>query len=61
MVVLVAKYFGFDIAQHKFAVAVALQVGMGVFQPTEATGVTETAERLYIQSLHAKGLGWRKP
>jgi hypothetical protein len=36
MVVLVAKYFGFgfDIAQHKFAVAVALQVGMGVFQPT---------------------------
>ena len=27
----------------------------------EATGVTETADRLYIQSLHAKGLGWRKP
>ncbi len=24
----------------------------------ETTGVTETAERLYIQSLHAKGLGW---
>jgi hypothetical protein len=24
----------------------------------EASGETETAERLYIQSLHAKGLGW---
>jgi len=24
----------------------------------ETTGVTETAEKLYIQSLHAKGLGW---
>lgn len=24
----------------------------------EATAVTETRERLYIQSLHAKGLGW---
>jgi hypothetical protein len=24
----------------------------------ETTGVTETAERLYMQSLHAKGLGW---
>lgn len=24
----------------------------------EATAVTETADRLYIQSLHAKGLGW---
>jgi len=24
----------------------------------EATGVTETPERLYIQSLHAPGLGW---
>ncbi len=23
-----------------------------------STGVTETADRLYIQSLHAKGLGW---
>jgi sugar lactone lactonase YvrE len=27
----------------------------------EATGVTETAERLYVHSLHAKGLGWRSP
>jgi sugar lactone lactonase YvrE len=25
----------------------------------ETTGVTETPERLYVQSLHAKGLGWR--
>jgi sugar lactone lactonase YvrE len=24
----------------------------------ESTGVTETQDRLYIQSLHAKGLGW---
>ena len=24
----------------------------------ESTGLTETADRLYIQSLHAKGLGW---
>jgi sugar lactone lactonase YvrE len=24
----------------------------------ETTGVTETSDRLYIQSLHAKGLGW---
>ncbi|MEJ8850905.1 SMP-30/gluconolactonase/LRE family protein [Variovorax rhizosphaerae] len=26
----------------------------------EATSITETAERLYVQSLHAKGLGWLK-
>jgi sugar lactone lactonase YvrE len=25
----------------------------------ETTGVTETADRLYVQSLHAKGLGWK--
>jgi hypothetical protein len=25
----------------------------------ETTGVTETEERLYVQSLHAKALGWR--
>ncbi len=24
----------------------------------ETTAVTETADRLYVQSLHAKGLGW---
>lgn len=28
-------------------------------QYPETTGVTETRERLYIHSLHAKGLGWR--
>lgn len=27
-------------------------------QYPESTGVTETIDRLYIQSLHAKGLGW---
>eukprot|EP01030_Chromulinospumella_sphaerica_P002206 gene2206-2160_t len=27
-------------------------------QYPESTGVTETADRLYIHSLHAKGLGW---
>ena len=27
-------------------------------QYPESTGVTETVDRLYIQSLHAKGLGW---
>ncbi|MDE2430733.1 MAG: SMP-30/gluconolactonase/LRE family protein [Burkholderiales bacterium] len=26
----------------------------------ETTGVTETADRLYIQSLHAHGIGWMK-
>ncbi|MEJ8821232.1 SMP-30/gluconolactonase/LRE family protein [Variovorax humicola] len=26
----------------------------------ETTGVTETPQRLYVQSLHAKGLGWLK-
>jgi sugar lactone lactonase YvrE len=25
----------------------------------ETTSVTETADRLYVQSLHAKGLGWK--
>ena len=24
----------------------------------ETTGVTETTDRLYVQSLHARGLGW---
>jgi sugar lactone lactonase YvrE len=27
-------------------------------QYPETTGVTETSDRLYIQSLHAKGIGW---
>jgi hypothetical protein len=25
----------------------------------ETTAVTETADRLYVQSLHARGLGWK--
>jgi YD repeat-containing protein len=33
-----------------------LQDPSGVYP--ETTAVTETADRLYIQSLHAKGLGW---
>jgi len=37
-------------------VAVDLQDPSGAYP--ETTGVTETADRLYIQSLHAKGLGW---
>jgi sugar lactone lactonase YvrE len=37
-------------------VAIDLQDPSG--QYPESTGVTETADRLYIQSLHAKGLGW---
>ncbi len=24
----------------------------------ETTAITETADRLYVQSLHAQGLGW---
>jgi sugar lactone lactonase YvrE len=37
-------------------VLVDLQDPSGAYP--EATGVTETADRLYIQSLHAKTLGW---
>jgi sugar lactone lactonase YvrE len=33
-----------------------LQDATGVYPDT--TGVTETEDRLYVQSLHAKGLGW---
>ena len=25
----------------------------------ETTAITETKDRLYVQSLHAKGLGWK--
>ncbi len=45
--------FAFDEAGH---VLVDLQDPSGVYP--ETTAVTETAERLYIQSLHAKTLGW---
>jgi sugar lactone lactonase YvrE len=37
-------------------VVVDLQNPAGTYP--ETTGVTETADRLYVQSLHAKGLGW---
>jgi len=37
-------------------VVVDLQDPSGAYP--ETTGVTETLDRLYIQSLHAKGLGW---
>jgi hypothetical protein len=40
----------------------SLIVGVVKQDPTgsypESTGVTETKDRLYVQSLHAKGLGW---
>jgi sugar lactone lactonase YvrE len=34
-----------------------LQDPSGVYP--ETTAITETADRLYVQSLHAKGLGWK--
>ena len=37
-------------------IAADLQDPAGAYP--ETTAVTETRERLYIQSLHAKGLGW---
>jgi len=47
---------------HVFAFTEAGKVVVDMQDPSgaypETTGVTETAERLYIQSLHAKGLGW---
>lgn len=54
----IPKTFG-----HVFAftedgrVALDLQDPSGAYP--EATGVTETEDRLYIHSLHAKGLGWK--
>ena len=39
-------------------VVVDLQDATGAYP--ETTGVTETRDRLYVQSLHAKGLGWLK-
>jgi sugar lactone lactonase YvrE len=44
----------FDDSGHIDAV---LQDPSGAYPDT--TGITETEERLYVQSLHAKGLGWR--
>jgi hypothetical protein len=37
-------------------VTTSLQDPSGAYP--EATGATETADRLYIHSLHAHGIGW---
>jgi sugar lactone lactonase YvrE len=53
----VPKAYGHVIAFTEDGKVVAdLQDPSGAYP--ETTGVTETADRLYIQSLHAKGLGW---
>lgn len=55
----VPKAYGHVIAFTEDGKVVAdLQDPSGAYP--ETTGVTETADRLYIQSLHAKGLGWIK-
>lgn len=53
----VPKAYGHVIAFTEDGKVVAdLQDPSGAYP--ETTGVTETKDRLYIQSLHAKGLGW---
>ncbi len=53
----VPKAYGHVIAFTEDGKVVAdLQDPTGAYP--ETTAVTETADRLYIQSLHAKGLGW---
>jgi sugar lactone lactonase YvrE len=53
----VPKTYGHVIAFTEDGKVVAdLQDPSGTYP--ETTGVTETTDRLYIQSLHAKGLGW---
>jgi sugar lactone lactonase YvrE len=53
----VPKAYGHVIAFSEDGKVLAdLQDPSGVYP--ETTGVTEAANRLYIQSLHAKGLGW---
>jgi len=53
----VPKAYGHVIAFTEDGKVVAdLQDPSGAYP--ETTAVTETADRLYIQSLHAKGLGW---
>jgi sugar lactone lactonase YvrE len=53
----VPKTYGHVIAFTEDGKVVAdLQDPSGAYP--ETTGVTETKDRLYIQSLHAKGLGW---
>jgi sugar lactone lactonase YvrE len=50
---------------HVFAIDEEGNVVASLQDPTAAypgtTGATETADRLYIHSLHAKGIGWLKP
>jgi len=47
---------------HVFAIDESGRVTDDLQDPTgaypETTGVTETADRIYIQSLHARGIGW---
>ena len=53
----IPKAYGHVIAFTEDGKVVAdLQDPSGAYP--ETTGVTETADKLYIQSLHAKGLGW---
>ena len=53
----IPKTYGHVIAFTEGGKVVAdLQDPSGAYP--ETTGVTETKDRLYIQSLHAKGLGW---
>ena len=55
----VPKAYGHVIAFGEDGRVVAdLQDATGAYP--ETTGVTETRDRLYVQSLHAKGLGWLK-
>ena len=55
----VPKAYGHVIAFSEDGKVVAdLQDATGAYP--ETTGITETRDRLYVQSLHAKGLGWLK-
>lgn len=54
----VPRAYGHVIAFTEDGTVVAdLQDPSGAYP--ETTSVTETADRLYVQSLHAKGLGWK--
>ncbi|MCA0243678.1 MAG: SMP-30/gluconolactonase/LRE family protein [Proteobacteria bacterium] len=54
----VPRAYGHVIAFTEDGTVVAdLQDPTGAYP--ETTSVTETADRLYVQSLHAKGLGWK--
>jgi sugar lactone lactonase YvrE len=55
----VPKAYGHVVAfSEDGKVLASLQDETGAYP--ETTGITETRERLYVQSLHAKGLGWLK-